>query len=150
MKLLHRYLLQKSMKINIKETVIFIITVLVLLLGCSKNPPATQEVRKGIIHGRVTVGPIRPVQRNDAPPEDASKWYKGKSILIFSEDKKTLLAAVPLDENGNFRFSLEPGSYIIDMKLQSIERISTSLPKELEIKAGETLGININVDTGIR
>jgi hypothetical protein len=95
------------------------------------------------------IGPVRPVQSQDAPPVDMSKWYEGKNVLIYSESPRTLIAKVPLDPDGNYRTLLEPGSYVIDMELERIQR-GTGIPKTVEIKTGKSLRVNIDIDTGIR
>lgn len=131
------------------KNILFLFLISFFCIGCSNKPKAKLSVPEGIVHGKVTIGPIRPVQTIDQPPPKLSKWYKGKKILIYTPDKKTLIAATELDENGNYQLVLEPGIYIMAMKLVGIEQ-SPHLPQKIEIKSGQTLRIDIDIDTGIR
>jgi hypothetical protein len=128
---------------------LFLLLIFLFGLGCSNKPRAELSRPKGIVHGKVTIGPMRPIQTQGQPAPKLSKWYKGKKILIYTLDKKTLIAATELDENGNYQLVLEPGIYIMDMKRAGIEQ-SPHLPKKIEIKPGQTLRVDIDIDTGIR
>ena len=127
----------------------FLILILSVIVACSQAPSTNQEVPKGTLHGKISIGPIRPVERSDTPRGDKSKWYTDKILLVYTSDKKTMIARAPVDKKGDYRCSLEPGRYLVDMKLPFPQR-SPDLPKEVEIKPGETVRLNVKIDTGIR
>jgi hypothetical protein len=45
--------------------------------------------------------------------------------------------------------TLKPGTYIVDIQRQGIGG-SPQLPKTVTIRAGETIRLDISIDTGIR
>ncbi|MCH7754599.1 hypothetical protein IH970_05695 [candidate division KSB1 bacterium] len=75
--------------------------------------------------------------------------YRGKIILIYSEDEKKIVATAPVDDSGNYRVSVAPGNYVLKMKLKGIQRAG-NLPKEIVVNAGEAVEIDVEIDTGIR
>ena len=126
-----------------------LILLLSVVIACSKAPSTNQEIPKGTLHGKINIGPVTNIERGDRRQSDLSKFYSGKILLVYTSDKKTMIARAPVDKKGDYRCSLEPGRYIVDMKLPFPQR-SSDLPKEVEIKPGETLRLNIKIDTGIR
>lgn len=123
--------------------------VFLFFIVCSHQSVKTQEVQMGLVHGKITIGPTRPVERSGMPPPDMTRWYRGKIILIYSEDEKKLVATAPVDDSGNYRVSVAPGNYVLKMKLKGIQRAG-NLPKEIVVNAGETVQIDVDIDTGIR
>ena len=127
----------------------FLILILSVIVACSKAPSTNQELPKGTLHGKINIGPVTNIESGDRRQSDPSKFYSGKILLVYTSDKKTMIARAPVDKKGNYHCLLEPGRYFVDMKLPFPQR-SADLPKEVEIKPGETLRLNIKIDTGIR
>ncbi len=65
-----------------------------------------------------------------------------------------------LNQNGEYSLSLKPGSYIVDitnsegnelpLDLSNRPRIGNVIPKEVELKAGDKIILDFDIDTGIR
>jgi len=108
-----------------------------------------QQSRQCRLTGKVIFGPLRPVAKEGMPKPDAPKMYEGRFVVIYSEDPKRVVARLPLTGTGNYECSLAPGSYIVDMKLKIPER-SSELPKHIQLKEGETVALNININTGMQ
>lgn len=136
-------------KFEVVNPIVFVVLILLAGMDCSKKASSVQENPKGFLQGKVTIAPVRPLERRDAPPVDMSRWYKGKIVLIYSEDEKTLLAKAPVDDTGRYHVSLQPGYCMVKMKLGRMQS-TRDLPKRIEIKAGQTVRVNIDIDTGIR
>lgn len=111
------------------------------------NTPTVTET--GMLSGVVTIGPVCPVEREGVPCDIPPEVYTSRSIIVHSEDGKTEVTRRNFNVDGTYEFSLEPGSYIIDIAKTGIDS-SSDLPKEILIKSGEVLELNFDIDTGIR
>ena len=56
---------------------------------------------------------------------------------------------VPDPYTGEIPFELKPVTYVVDIRDQGIDR-SQELPKTVTIHTGETIRLDISIDTGIR
>jgi hypothetical protein len=70
-------------------------------------------------------------------------------VLVYDSGHNKLLYTVSLDDNGNYRIELEPGTYVVDINHVGIDR-SSEVPKTIEIEPGITVVLNISIDTGLR
>jgi hypothetical protein len=126
--------------------VILIFFLLVLLSGCAPAEPVEPAIVKGV----VTVGPLSPIARSDETPEPVNpEVYTTRSLNIYKDDGKTLVKNVPFQSDGSYEAILEPGTYVIMLAPNGID-YSKDLPQSVTLGAGETLELNIDIDTGIR
>ncbi len=107
----------------------------------------TAQKEKGTIEGQVTIGPICPVERPDMPCKPSPETYAARKILVFKQGSR--IAAVDINSDGFYHIELEEGTYTVDINKTGIDR-SSELPKQVEIKAGQTTKLDISIDTGIR
>jgi hypothetical protein len=125
--------------------VVFVCALLLLLAACGQGPRAD-----GTLEGHVTIGPLTPVQREGEPPATPSpEAYAARKVVVFSEDGVTEIGRLPIDSHGNFYTELPAGTYVVDINHLGIDT-AAGLPKEIEIKPGETTVVDIDIDTGIR
>jgi hypothetical protein len=111
---------------------------LLLLTAC-----VTTSSETGTLEGHVTVGPLAPVV---AP---APEIYSGREIVIFAEDGQTEVTRAKIDGSGNYRVTLPVGTYGVDINHLGID-IAKGLPQDIQIKAGQTTRLDVEIDTGIR
>jgi hypothetical protein len=69
--------------------------------------------------------------------------------VILSPEGGSLIATVSLDETGYYRVDLDPGTYVVDINRAGIDR-SPDVPRTLTLATGETVTLDIDIDTGIR
>ena len=110
-----------------------------------KNGSATM----GVVQGKVSVGPICPVEREGAPCEIPPEVYTSRTLVILSEGGKREVSSAPLHPDGTYKFVLAPGSYVLDMKRQGIDS-AFELPHAFKLSRGEMFEFNLSIDTGIR
>jgi hypothetical protein len=60
-----------------------------------------------------------------------------------------LLKTVDIDCDGRYRVELEPGVYRVDINRIGVD-FSSDVPEQVEITAGLTFKLDIDIDTGIR
>ena len=113
-------------------------------LGCSLGPKAT-----GTLEGHVSIGPLVPVLREGEPePTPAPEVYASRQIVVFSSGGREI-TRVEIDGQGNYRVALPAGSYLVDINHAGIDS-AAGLPAEVEIMAGQTTQLDVDIDTGIR
>ncbi len=124
------------------KTRIFVI--LFFLVACQVQPQA-----KGILEGRVNIGPICPVER--VPPDPSCQptveTYQAWPIAVFEGKHK--VANIVVKADGTFALELPPGTYVVDLEKQQ-HFGKGALPITVVVKSGETASIGIDIDTGIR
>ncbi|MFH1423540.1 MAG: hypothetical protein ABIG29_01100 [Candidatus Nealsonbacteria bacterium] len=111
---------------------------------------ACPEVKTGVLTGRVTIGPLCPVERIPPDPrcQPTEATYKAWQIAVYTADKTTKLAQIEPNLDGSYEVGLPAGEYLIDFEEK--HAFAWSLPKTVTITKDETAVLNIDIDTGIR
>ncbi|MFH1257435.1 MAG: hypothetical protein V1658_00700, partial [Candidatus Micrarchaeota archaeon] len=104
---------------------------------------------QGYLRGKATVGPICPVERPDEPCDVPPEAYTSRKLTATGPNGQEKMMLIDIDGSGYYSAGMEPGKYIIDLQRNGMDR-SADLPREVEIKAGETVTLNVDIDTGIR
>ena len=103
----------------------------------------------GVFAGSVKIGPLCPVEPCTSPVGDI---YSSRPLQLRSElaSGTSDSISVFLNQDGTFRTPLPVGQYEVGLSNCKFLGCSGSLPVTIEIVQGETFGLNINIDTGIR
>src|SRR6266851_4389685 len=127
-----------------------------LITSCSRDGASSRIATAGestgpigVLAGRVTRGPLTPVQRADQP--EPGSGVAGAELDINRADG-TMVTSVKTDHRGNYRVSLPAGTYTLTMpSVRQYGAMSTKvLPATMRLAAGETKHFDIRLDTGIR
>ena len=102
----------------------------------------------GTLKGTVTIGPLCPVEPCSVPRDQVVAAYAARPLLIMTKGG-TFVQSVTADPDTGYSISLRPGTYVVDIAHQGIGG-SPDLPKTVTIRAGETVRLDIDIDTGIR
>ncbi len=102
----------------------------------------------GTLTGNVTIGPLCPAGPCPLPHDRLVAAYAARPITI-STPGGPVIASVIADPETGYTVALKPGKYIIDISHQGIGG-SRELPETVTIRRGETVRLNITIDTGIR
>ena len=123
---------------------IFLIGIL-LINGCVPQTPS-----KGFLEGKITIGPLCPVERFPPDPrcQPTEETYKAWPIAIWTPDKKTKITQLTPHLDGTYTITLSPGDYLVDLEKQPM--FGKNLPTTFTITAGKTTILPIDIDTGIR
>lgn len=118
----------------------------ILISSC--NP--TQSTEQGFLEGKITIGPICPVETIPPKPEclPTLETYKNWPVFVWTFDKKKKIALIQPELNGNYKVNLPVGQYIVDLDTHSF--FGTNLPVIIAISSNKTTILNISIDTGIR
>lgn len=126
-----------------------VLLTLFFIIGCAQKT----GVDKGFLEGKITIGPICPVEW--FPPDTkclpTEETYKAWPIIIWTADKKVKIAQIIPNQDGAYRVELSNGNYIVDLKKRQPFGIgSNNLPAAIKINSGGKTSLDINIDTGIR
>lgn len=122
----------------------------VVLVGC--NPLIRAALLGGNgssgIEGQVLIGPTCPVMRAE-DPSCADKPYPATLLGLYQNGQ--LLARLVTDDQGRFKVSLEPGTYILvpERKTGQLAR-PRQTEQEVVVKAGAYTQVRVIYDSGIR
>ena len=133
----------KEEKLVAWRTVLLLIAVVVLIAGCS------QPQQKGTLYGKVTIGPLCPVEPCNVPPEQVTQAYFARRLLVYDEGKTRVIQEIRLGNDESYSAKLNPGAYVVDINRLGIDR-SAEVPKEITIESGKSVELNVDIDTGIR
>lgn len=127
---------------------------LVLTVACaaSGQPPAAPTSQAvGYLEGSATIGPLSPVERVGVPTSTpAPEVCTSRGLAIYQADGKTEVTSFSLRPDCTYREALRPGAYVVGLKQGQGIGGSKDLPRTVTIREGETLRLNISIDTGIR
>ena len=129
--------------------IVFVVTMLGTILSCTGDVKQT-----GTLEGTVTIGPIWPVERPGENPPVPPEVFEARKIMVYDKDGSKLIQKVDIEQidqsqEGHYSVQLKPGRYVVDINNIGIDR-SADVPKEIEIQAGQTVKLDIDIDTGIR
>ena len=130
------------------------------ILEISEPDSEILEPSNGVVQGKVTIGPLCPVEPCKLPPEQIAKIYQARKVIVYEQPAKIKAAEMNLNPNGEYSFSLKQGQYIIDitdalgnelpLDVSQRPRLGSAIPKEVRLKAGEKVVVDFDIDTGIR
>jgi hypothetical protein len=101
----------------------------------------------GVLSGRVTRGPLSPVEVPGMP--QVVNPVAGARIVI-ERPGTTLARSIKTDSRGAYRMVLPPGVYRVTMPSLYGSMFTKDLPATIKITSGERTRFNIHLDTGIR
>jgi len=124
-----------------------------LLTACrvslaAPTPPSSSN-NVGYLAGRASIGPLTPVERVGVPtPTPSSQVCTSRGLIILASDEKTEVTSFKLQPDCTYRVALKPGTYVVRLKPGG--GFSRDLPKTVQIQPGQTVRLDLNIDTGIR
>ena len=132
-----------------------LLTGLVCLIGIAFAVACTTTIQTGIVQGTVTIGPVfpGPAILGDSRPISPDV-FSARKVVIYESSGKNVIQAVDIRQidqtaTGYYIAQLKPGTYIFDIKKNGIDHAS-EVPKTVTVSTGQTIVLDINIDTGIR
>ena len=107
------------------------------------------NTNSGIFQGRVSIGPITPVERPGEITQIPPEVYESRKIMVYDKSGKELIQQVDIDNEGRYVAHLKPGTYTIDINRIGMDS-SDNVPQQVEIQLGIATRLDIAIDTGIR
>ena len=114
---------------------------------CPTVKPKPASVISGYVSGHVTIGPICPVERVGVPCPVPEEAYTSRNAVIYQSDGITVKEKKSLDKNGNYKYTLGPGKYFVQIDPAGI---GPGEKKPFTIVSLQTTIVDFDIDTGIR
>src|ERR1700720_2364983 len=112
-----------------------------VLLECT---PANGGVPAGSLEGHMKIVSLKEVQLAGGETSKATtESYAEYPLIILGKDGKKEIARVTADGNGNYRLSLPPGDYILDVKGRRPGGIRAK-PKSFTVVSNQTVRVDMN------
>ncbi len=104
----------------------------------------------GSISGYLHTGPTCPVERDPPDPGCGDRPYANATVTVKNKAGGATIATAKSDASGNFRVTLAPGTYVIEVPKSSGGVFPVCESKEATVRTGETVNVDISCDSGIR
>jgi hypothetical protein len=104
-------------------------------------------VGTGTLTGNVSIGPLCPHEPCTISHDQLVAAYAIRPITI-STPEGNVVTTVTADPETGYMVTLNPGTYVITFPNQGIR--VTFLPRTVTIQNGETVRLDISIDTGMR
>ena len=129
--------------------IILIVTIIaIVFVTFDGGLPAGTGSTTGTLTGKVSIGPLCPVEPCTVPHDRRVAVYAARPITI-STPSGTVVTTVTADPESGFTVALKPGTYVVAIPKQGIGG-SPDLPATVTIRSGEMVRLDISIDTGIR
>lgn len=110
--------------------------------------PATATSAGGYLEGRARIGPLTPVEREGVPsPTPSPAVCLARALNVAAGGAAAV--RVPLQADCTFRVALPAGQYVVSLAPSGID-FSKDLPRTITIAAGQTVRLEVSIDTGMR
>ena len=120
--------------------------VLLLIAGNTMD-----AVSPGFLEGRLKISSPKEVELADAmPSKRTGENFIDYPLIVLSRDGKQEIVRVTADENGNYRVTLPPGDYILDVPGRRPRGHVRATPQLFTIVPNQTVHVDMNIDTGVR
>jgi len=101
----------------------------------------------GVIEGRVTL--LKVIDNGAQQPTPTPDEYGVRQIVIKSSNGLVEVARANVDPQGNYSIVLLAGLYVVDINYAGGD-LAEGLPKTVQLAAGETIQLDVTIDTGQR
>jgi len=129
--------------------VLVLVTIAVAVALNSGGIPTGPAAANATLTGNVSIGPLCPVEPCTLSHDQLVAAYSARPLSIALPGGAVVDTVIADPETG-YAVSLKPGTYTVaDMRHQGIGG-SRDLPATVTLRSGETVWLNISIDTGIR
>jgi hypothetical protein len=109
-----------------------------------------EAATSGFLEGHLKIVSPKEVELADGTPSKmTADNYVDYPLVVLSRDKKTEVAHVTADENGNYRIGLPPGDYVLDIQSRRRRHVRAK-PQTFTVVANQTVHLDMVIDTGVR
>lgn len=136
-------------KIQLRMMTAGILLLIAFFVGGCLEQDAGTNPEIGILEINVTIAPLCSVEPCKISETQKEEIYSARTIQIYTENRKGLVEELSPDPEGRIKTELEAGTYIVDMKPLGIDS-TADLPTEVQVLSGETVYLEVSIDTGIR
>lgn len=125
-----------------------------LIAGCAFLPLLTiradDTAKPGFLEGHLKIIALKEVElAGGNPPKDAGENYAEYPLIVLKKDGQKEVARMTPDHEGNYRVSLPPGDYVLDVQRRRPGGVRAE-PQPFTVTSAQTVRVDMSIDTGIR
>ena len=111
-------------------------------------PVSINAAPQGFLEGHLKVVSLRPVELADENnPTAKAANYADYPLIILSQGERKQIARITADKDGNYRASLPPGAYILDVEGRVPRRLRVRA-QPFTVVSNEAVHIDMTIVTG--
>ncbi len=127
-----------------------VLLALISVITVALSACGTPTPEPGVLTGHVTIRPLVPVEEEGEPtPTPWPELYENRAVIIYDREGGEVIKRAEIDAEGNYRVELPPGTYFVDVERIGVET-SEGLPTNIQVPGGESVRLDVKIDTGIR
>jgi len=111
---------------------------------------STKAAPQGVLEGHLKIFSARPVELDDASaatgPTETPAEYSQYPLVILNKAEQKEIARVTADRDGNYRVSLPPGDYILDVAGRRPKGHLRARPQPFTVVSDQTVRVDMNVE----
>ena len=118
-----------------------------VLVGISSVWAAAQ----GFVEGHLKIISLKEVElaEENPSPKGTGENYTLFPLIVRTADGQKEVRQIVADANGNYRLELPAGNYILDVARRGPTRLR-STPQTFTVVSGQTVRVDMDIDTGVR
>jgi hypothetical protein len=122
-----------------------------IVLMLASATASSNGVQPGFVEGHFKIASLGEVEPSDAMPRQTftAKTYAEYPLIVLSQDGQKEIARVTADGNGNYRVSLPPGDYIMDVQDRVAKRVRAN-PQPFTVVSNQTIRVDMSIVIGFR
>ena len=118
---------------------------LMLVIGVASS----DGLPSGVMEGHLKIVSLKEVELADGnAPAVTAETYSEYPLIILNREKKEI-TRVTADMNGNYRVTLPPGNYVLDVQGRAPGHVRAK-PQHFTVVSNQTVRVDMDIDTGIR
>jgi hypothetical protein len=125
-----------------------------LIAGCAFpmlviGAASSDGLPSGVMEGHLKIVSLKEVELADGnAPAVTPETYSEYPLIILNRGKKEI-TRVTADMDGNYRVTLPPGNYVLDVQGRAPGHVRAK-PQPFTVVSDRTLRVDMDIDTGIR
>ena len=125
-----------------------------VIAGCALLPllaiQAGDTAKPGFLEGHLKIISLKEVElAGGNQPKFVAENYAEYPLIVLNKDGQKEVARVTPDREGNYRVSLPPGDYVLDVEGRRPGGVRAK-PQPFTVLSGQTVRVDMDIDTGIR
>jgi hypothetical protein len=118
-----------------------------VVVGCARSSNAAEP---GFLEGHLKIVSPKEVELAESTPsKQTTESYAEYPLIIRSRDAEKEIARVTADGDGDYRVTLPPGDYILDVQGHRPGHVRAK-PQPFTIASNQTVHLDMDIDTGVR
>jgi hypothetical protein len=118
-----------------------------ILIGCVQ---ASDPVAPGFLEGHLKIVSLKEVELAESTrSKGTAENYVEYPLIILSKAGQKEVARVTVDQDGNYRVSLQPGDYILDVQGRGRGHVRAK-SRPFTVVSNQTVHVDMDMDAGIR